>query len=361
MRRYNLLLVLSTMLLSVVLIAGCGGTTATETTGSGAGTSTTSGSDQTTTTAGNGEAREKVTITLVSSFDRNALEHAGFWMFVDKLAETSNGDVVIDYKGGAEVVPAAEQAQAVQSGMIDAATLPEAYYPHLVPEVATFKLSLFSPSEERENGLYELWNEIHNEKLNAVFLGRTQSMVPYQLFTNVEINSLADFKGLRIRSSATYKAMLTKLGASPVSISASELHSAVQRSIVDGFGWSGIGVHGYSWDEVTKYEIEPGFYNSSTVLIMNLDKWNSLPQWAQDAINQAMTETDPEMVAMYEQEYEKEKAARAERGMKVVALEGDAATQYLDAAYTAGWEEALAASPDNVAKIKAICDTKPWK
>ncbi len=359
MRRYFLPLALLLMLLSATLVIGCGDTAASGTTSGGA-TTATSGSEQSTTTGGTEAAREKVTITLVSSFDRNALEHAGFWMFVDKLAETSNGDVVIDYKGASEVVPAAEQAQAVQSGMIDAATLPEAYYPHLVPEVATFKLSLFTPSEERENGLYDLWNEIHKQKLNAVYLGRTQSMVPYQLFTNVEIKTLDDFKGLRIRSSATYKAMLTKLGASPVSISASELHSAVQRNIVDGFGWSGIGVHGYSWDEVTKYEIEPGFYNSSTVLIMNLDKWNSLPQWAQDAINQAMIETDPEMVAMYQEEYEKEKAARAERGMQVLTLEGDAKAQFLDAAYTAGWDEALAASPDNVAKIKAICDTKPW-
>lgn len=361
MKRYHLSFVVLVTLMAVVLIAGCGGATTTQATSGGDTSVTTTAAEGASTTVSTAPAREKVTISLVSSFDRNAMEHAGFWMFVEKLKETSNGDVVIDYKGGAEVVPAAEQAQAVQSGMIDAATLPEAYYPHLVPEVATLKLSLFSPMEERENGLYDMWNELHEQKLNAVFLGRTQALVPYQLFTNVAIGSLSDFKGLRMRSSATYKAMLVALGASPVSISASELHSAVQRNIVDGFGWSGIGVHGYSWDEVTKFEIEPAFYNSSTVLIMNLDKWKSLPQWAQDAINKAMIDTEPEMVAMYEREYAKEKAARAERGMQVIELKGDDATQYLDAAYTAGWEEALATSPDVVAKIKAIAETKPWK
>lgn len=306
-------------------------------------------------TGGGSKPKEEgpITLSVVTSFPLDAAEHDGFRMFMDNLNKKSEGKIKIQVKGGPEAIPPNELAEAVSKGVVDMATLPEAYYPHLVPEVRAVKLTPFTPEQEREKGLYDLYNRIHQEKLRVYYLGKTMTGVPYHLFLNVPVNK-ADLKGITLRVSPTYKALVAALGGAQVNLPAGEIHTALERGVVKGYGWAGIGIIGAGWHEVTKYELDPGFYDSSTVLLVNLDVWNKLPEWAKKTLNETMIETEKQVVTHYRQLYQSERQERAKKGIKVIELPKPEADEFLKVAYDEAWKEVMQTAPENGPKIKEL-------
>lgn len=302
------------------------------------------------------QAAEKpapVTLKVVTSFALDAIEHDGFRIYVDSLKKKAADQVKIEIKGGPEAIPPNELAAAVSKGVVDMATLPESYYPHLVPEVRVIKLSPFTDEEERQNGIYELLNKIHQEKLNVYYLGRHIQGVPYHLFSNVKIEK-ASLQGITLRVSPTYVPLVKALGGQQVNIPGGEVYTAMERNVVKGFGWAGIGVVGSGWHEVTKYEIDPGFYTASTVTLVNLDKWNKLPDNVRKKMTEIKIETDKEVLAHYRDLYQKERAQRQAKGMQVIKLPDEEAKKFLQIAYDTAWQEVLETAPVYGPQLKKL-------
>ena len=111
---------------------------------------------------------------------------------------------------------------------------------------------------------------------------------PGQLFTkNKPIRTLADFKGLKLRSpqpSATQA--LTLLGAVPVSKPVTETYELLSSGVLDGTFMPPESIPAFKLTElVPNGTIVPGaIYNTVLVLGINEDKWNSLKPEDRDAI-----------------------------------------------------------------------------
>jgi TRAP-type C4-dicarboxylate transport system substrate-binding protein len=96
--------------------------------------------------------------------------------------------------------------------------------------------------------------------------------------------------------------------------------------------------------------IDPGFYNVTVNILVNLDKWKSLTD-AQRAFMSKMAD-------WLEQEFPKHAAARNSQeaeyqkkaGIKVVDFGPDFEKQANDVY----WEQLAKASPDNIAKLKKM-------
>ena len=52
---------------------------------------------------------------------------------------------------------------------------------------------------------------------------------------------------------------------------------------MQGYGWPALGWVP-SWVEVTKYRVEPGFYNATLHTMVNLKKWKTLTKAQQDLL-----------------------------------------------------------------------------
>ncbi len=169
-----------------------------------------------------------------------------------------------------------ELINAVKNGTVDIAWLSAGYTVSLVPEANAFKLSNFTAEQERKNGLSDLYNEIFQKKANSVYLGWGNPSLNFTLYSNVPIKTLADFKGKPIRVTPAYKDFVTALGASPVTIDPGEVYTALERNVVVGYGWQTTGIQDYGWDAKTKYIIDPPFYQTDVIGLVNKDKWNSL-------------------------------------------------------------------------------------
>ena len=50
------------------------------------------------------------------------------------------------------------------------------------------------------------------------------------------------------------------LGANVVTTPPGEVYTALERGVVDGYGWPILGIFDLGWQEKTKYRVDPGFY-----------------------------------------------------------------------------------------------------
>jgi TRAP-type C4-dicarboxylate transport system substrate-binding protein len=103
--------------------------------------------------------------------------------------------------------------------------------------------------------------KLHNEKMKAHYLARTYNYDEFHIYVNKEVKT-PNFSGLKIRVSPIYRAMVEKLGGTAVTSTGPEVYTMLERNTVDGYGWPARGIFDFSWQKVTKYRIDPGFYNA---------------------------------------------------------------------------------------------------
>ncbi|MGB9885647.1 MAG: TRAP transporter substrate-binding protein DctP [Moorellales bacterium] len=302
--------------------------------------------------------QQEVVLKAVTAWPEKIKDNAGFFFIRDEVNKAGQGKVRIEYLGGPEVIPAMEQIKAVQSGAVDMAWLSAAYTVSVVPEANALKLSPFTPQEERQNGVYDFFNRIFQQKANAVYLGRGMPGVSFRLYTSVPIAHIGDFKGKPIRVTPNYRDFVQALGASPVTMDPGEVYSAMERGVVVGYGWPVFGISDWGWDAVTKYAVEPSFYQVDTIGLVNREKWNALSDEAKKLLTDTAVAMEGKM-----QEYFKELIAAdgqklAEKGIKVVQLPPDEAETYLKTAYEAVWKQVLQACPENGPEMQRLLTKK---
>lgn len=277
-----------------------------------------------------------VTLSVVSSFPRDAGEHVGFWKFVERLEQNAPW-IEIDYRGGPDVMDPLQLVESIQSGAIDMATLPDAYYVQQAPVAELMKLTPYLPDEERENGLFDIYREWHREALNAEYLGKVYAGVPFQVFTVDPIDE-PDLTGRTLRTSSAQAAMVQGLGGEVVNMPSSEVFTALERGTVDGFGWASVGVAGNGWQDVVGYHVEPRFGEATIPVLVNADTFDGLEEATQQALRDTMAEIEPEIVEHYRKAAAEEQKAYEEAGVETVAFEGEDAQKILEANYVTGYD-----------------------
>jgi TRAP-type transport system periplasmic protein len=237
--------------------------------------------------------------------------------------------------------------------VIDIIFTPSGDYQDQLPASPAFVLSKLSPSEERKSGFYDFMVEEHAKRLNVRYLGRVQ-ISPFYLWTKKDPKTLADLKGLKMRSGVLYDRMMRELGMVPVTINAPEVYTALGYGIVDGFGWPVTGPLKRGWLDTTKYVIDLPFYPASNVVaLMNLDKWKALPKETQDVLAKLTADFEPTMVKHFNDEQDSEWKAIGSKVTKVKFSDAENKL-YLDTAYNVEWKALQDRAPDVVAKLRTM-------
>jgi TRAP-type C4-dicarboxylate transport system substrate-binding protein len=240
--------------------------------------------------------------------------------------------------------------------MVDIVHTTNAYYVHLLPEADAMKLSDLTPWEERANGAWAYYNELH-EKKGLYFLGRIGTDLPFSLYLTKPIKT-ADLKGFNIRVSPMYLQLVKGLGGNPVVIPPTEVYTALERNVVDGYGWPTIGIREWGWEKHTKYIVEPSFYTGPHPMVMNLKTWNGLPKKFKDVIMEAAMEAERKIVAYYKEEIKNEFSLLKRAGLQVIDLPPAEKEKFLKVAYDEGWKDVLAKCPGTGPKLKALLTKK---
>ena len=274
-------------------------------------------------------------------------------VWVKQINTALEGKFKINYIGGPEVIPRRQQVQAVGNGVIDMSfTVPD--YLDQVPEAFGFVLSKLSPAEERTSGFYDLMVEVHH-RLNIQYLGRVLYS-PFYLWTNIKPTKLADLKGLRMRTGSLYDRLMRNFGMTPVTISSKETYTALERGLVDGFGWPNVGPRQRGWLKKVRYVIDlPFFQPSNVIIVMNRDKWNGFSKGLRDQIMSVTATYEPKMVAFYQGLEAREWKEIDKLGVERVKFSSAENKQYLDAAYELEWAQlAKKVKPGMLARLRKV-------
>jgi len=301
--------------------------------------------------AGSASADE-VVLRAVNAFQPGSVVAKPFERFVEHVNKEGKGLVQINLIGGPSAIPPFEIGNAVSSGVVDMAYVTSAFYPNLLPEGSAIKLTERPMSELRENGGWELLNELHNKKMNVWYLARSGEGVPLHLYVNKPVEK-ADLSGLTLRVTPVYRSFFEKLGANAIQTPPSEVYTTLERGVADGYGWPIQGILDLGWHEVTKARVDPGFYQVEVNALVNLDKWNSLTDEQRAFLTEMglwLEGLNAENAAINEAEKKKQ----ADAGMVVYELTGAEREKWINQARETGWAEVQEVAPESAARLREL-------
>ncbi|MBN2332230.1 MAG: TRAP transporter substrate-binding protein [Deltaproteobacteria bacterium] len=146
------------------------------------------------------------------------------------------------------------------------------------------------------------------------------------------VQNLDDLKGMKIRSTGLSAKIIQSLGGLPVAMPQGDTYEALQKGTVDGTIGPIEVLKGWKQGEVVKYSTDiPAIgYTTSMFVVMNLNKWQALP----DDIKQIFDDVSAEWVDIQGAAWDEADAAgRAytlERGNQVDALTPDESKRWVD-------------------------------
>ncbi len=266
--------------------------------------------------------------------------------FIKNFIGTVNAkhkDVVnIRYVGGPEVVPPRKAGDAIRRGQFDMLHSPTAYYIGLVPEGYALTLATQTAQQVRANGGWAMLEKIWEEKANAKLLAWGEAGTQYNTYLAEKPSFTPEgnlsLKGFKMRVTGTYRPLFTALGATGVGIKATEVYTAIQRGVVQGFGWPDVGIVSLGLAKVVKYRIDPPFYRSNNTVTVNLDTWKKLPQAAKKVLQNTALEYEKKAVDFMVGYAKADQKALTEAGMQVIDLKDGAKKHYIDSANAAVWD-----------------------
>jgi len=295
---------------------------------------------------------QEVTLRVVSAFAENTQYVKNFEGFMKKLNAEGKGTLQINFIGGPKAMPPFEVGNAVRTGVVDIGMTTGAFYTTIMPEADALKLTQIPAPELRKNGAYELINKIWNEKANMQYLGRVIDFTPFHLYLTKKIDK-PDLTGLKIRITPVYREFFQAIVATVMQTAPGEVYTALERGVVDGYGWPINGIFDFNWQEKTKFRVDPGFYNAEVSLVMNLDKWKSLSQTQRDLLMRHVIAHEAANDS-WKKVNQDDTQRQAQAGIQTITFDPATAKQYYDKAYEVGWASVTKASPQYGPQLRKL-------
>ena len=296
---------------------------------------------------------QEVTLRGVTSFAEKTTYSRGFEKFIERVNAEGKGVVHINYIGGPKAMPPFEVGNALKNGVVDIANVTGAFYTNLMPEADAWKLTQRPMAELRKNGGFDYMANLYAQKLNAVFLARVVDNNPFHLYLNKKIDG-PDLKGLKLRITPVYRDFFQALGGTVVQTAPGEVYTALERGVVDGYGWPITGVFDLGWNERTKYRVDPGFYSAEVSILINKGVWDKLNDKQKAVLQKAAEQAEAEAVPEFTKENAAETERQAKAGIQTITFDAANTKRYVDEAYKAGWDGVIRQSPESGPKLRTF-------
>lgn len=225
-----------------------------------------------------------------------------------EIETASEGRLKIEVFGAGELVPALETFDAVSQGTAEMGHGASYYWAGKIPASQFFTSVPFGMNAQQMyawiyggDGL-QLWEEIY-EDVNLVPMAAGNTGVQMGGWFNKEINSVADWQGLKMRLPGLGGKAIAEIGGSAELLPGGELYTSLERGVIDATEWVGP-YHDeiMGFQKVAKYYYYPGWHEPGSVLelIINREAWESLPGDLQMIVRRAADAQNPWMLAQFD-------------------------------------------------------------
>jgi TRAP-type mannitol/chloroaromatic compound transport system substrate-binding protein len=223
------------------------------------------------------------------------------------ITDMSGGRLSVKVYGAGELVPAFESFDAVSRGTAEMGH-GAAYYWKGKAEAAQFFAAVPFGLNAQEMGgwIYhgggqELWDELYGQfGLKAFAAGNTG--VQMGGWFNREINTINDYKGLKMRMPGLGGEVIKRAGATPISLPGGEIFTSLQSGAIDATEWVGpYNDLAFGFYKAAKYYYWPGWHEPGTVLecFVNKKAYEALPKDLQAIVENAMKSAYQDMLAEF--------------------------------------------------------------
>jgi TRAP-type C4-dicarboxylate transport system substrate-binding protein len=295
---------------------------------------------------------QEANLRLVSAFPETAtyVKHMTPW--IQKFNAGGKGLARINFIGGPKAIPTFEVGTSVKNGVVEMAMNTGAFYTNLMPEADFLKLTQITIARQRKNGAFDYINRVWNQKANLVYLARMVDETPFHLYLTKKIEK-PDLAGLKIRITPVYRDFFASMGATLIQTPPGEVYTALERGVVDGYGWPIHGIFDLNWHEKTKFRVDPGFYNAEVSIIMNLDAWKKLSPNQRSYLEKQALALES-MNTAWRKLNEEDTKRQAQAGIQTIKFDSAASKAYYDKAYDIAWASATKQSPEHAPQMRKL-------
>ncbi len=226
----------------------------------------------------------------------------------ERIKELSDGRLQIQVFAGGELVPPLETFQAVSDGTVQCGSGAAYYWAGKEPAVQWFAAVPFGMNAQGMAAWFhggdglKLWEETY-----APFgiIPRPGGSTGVQMggWFNKKINSIDDYKGLKMRIPGLGGKVIAKAGGTVVLTPGGEIFTNLERGVIDATEWVGpyhdlrMGFY-----QAAKYYYYPGWHEPGTYLefMFNKKAYESLPRDLQLIIDAACAENEIWTLAQFD-------------------------------------------------------------
>lgn len=297
------------------------------------------------------DGHEPVTIRAVLPLATDYPEMQGFLEdFIPALEEKAPW-VTVDVVGGPEVIPEVDQAEAIANGAYDMTMLATGYSEGYIPGISAGMLTPNTPTEDREAGTIDLYNELFLNPHGMTTLGLQQHNIQAGLYLGKNACEAFDpenpsLSGSVIRGGTQYVEAVEYLGGSIVSMPVGDIYNSLDRGVIDGYGGTAMGIPFYGTEEVTGCLVKPEFKAIVFWQTVNTEWWESLDEETRTAIEEAVIETETAAEERYANLAEEAYQQLADAGIETVEMSDEAGEEFLAAVYDESWKNMISANSE---------------
>lgn len=230
--------------------------------------------------------------------------------FASALSEMTSGAMEVKVYAAGELVGAMESFDATASGAADMYHGAEYYWQGKSKGFSFFTSVPMGMTAAEimgwidHGGGQKLWDDLSADFNIKPFQAGNTGHQTGGWFKR-KINSLEDFKGLKMRMPGLGGEVIRRLGGAAVQLSGGEIYQALQSGSIDATEWVGPwNDYAFGFYREAPYYYAPGFHEpgASLALGINLDVWNTLSTSEQSIIKYACKSANDASLGEYTHE-----------------------------------------------------------
>nr|WP_300311610.1 TRAP transporter substrate-binding protein DctP [Halomonas sp.] len=243
----------------------------------------------------------------------------GMQRIADRVKQETDNDLSITLHLGKTLqIASTDITQAVGDGIVDFAG--DLYLAGNIPIARVLNLPLLINNEEEWEKAYTVMKPYLDSAFSRqgiTYLGSYR--YPQQVvFTRFEMNSLDDLANHKIRvTSPEQGAFIDAFGGSPITLSGSEVPTALERGVIDGVITASAG-GAKNWHEFLPYNYRIPVNYTFSAIIANDTAHQNLPDTTRDALDRIVNEEAQRITQDFIADEKKQKKSQASAGMKIM-------------------------------------------
>jgi len=220
--------------------------------------------------------------------------------FAKRVEEATGGQLKIQVFAGGELVPPLGVFDAVSEGTVECGSGAAYYWAGKVPAAQWFAAVPFGFNPQGINAWFysggglQLWEEVY-APFNVIPRPQGNTGVQMGGWFRKEMNSIDDYKGLKMRIPGLGGKVISKAGGTVVLLPGGEIFTSLERGVIDATEWVGP-MHDLrmGFYKAAKYYYYPGWHEPGTCLevMFNKKAYESLPVELQQILDAVAAETN---------------------------------------------------------------------